>query len=57
MNREQLDTIDMLIIMHKESLDELDELCNKLLELKEFFQGLKDAILNDRERDFLERFK
>lgn len=56
MNREQLDTIDMLIIMHKESLDELDELCNKLLELKEFFEGLKDAILKTPENS-LEDYK
>lgn len=57
MSREKLDTIDLLINMQREALDELDELCNKLLELKEFFQGLKDAILNDNEGDFLERFK
>jgi len=57
MSREQLDAIDLLITMHRESLDELDELCNKLLELRDFFQGLKDAILADNEKDFLERFK
>jgi len=56
MSREQLDTLDIIINMLRETLDELDERCNDLKNIQEFFQGLKDAILQDRE-DFSERFK
>jgi len=57
MSREQLDTIDMMINMLRETLDELDERCNNLKELQEFFQSLKDAILNESKEDFLEKLK
>jgi len=57
MSKEKLDVADLMINMLREALDELDERCDDLKELTEFFQGLKDAILNENSEDFLEKLK
>jgi len=55
MSKEKLDVADLMINMLREALDELDERCNDLKEVIEFFQGLKDVILNESREDFLEK--
>jgi len=48
--KEQQDVCDMLINLNRETLDELDGLCN-------FFSNLKEIIENDLDDGLLERFK
>jgi len=48
--KEQQAAIDMLINLSKDTLDELDGLCN-------FFKNLKEIIENDLDDGLLERFK
>lgn len=56
-SKEKLDVVDMIINLQREALDELDDRCNELKEIIEFFQGLKDAILLDSKEDFWEKLK